>query len=259
MENILNIAKTIQINIQNRNPEQRFFIECPDGTKIIPLKISFQDHKRLLDNDQGPNTGGMGAYGPTLIANSILINEIAKNIMMPMIQDLHGSGNPYCGFLYAGMMMTDSGLKVIEFNCRFGDPECQAAMMLIKTDLYEMISELMDNGNSNEKIPDFELEYNPGSSCCVIIASKGYPEKYQNGFVINGLENCIDAKAFHSRTKSTNNQILTNGGRILGVTGYSSNGLGDAQSIAYKELEKITIDGGFHYRKDIGKKGLKPV
>lgn len=226
-----------------------------DGKKISPLEISVQDHKRLLDGDCGVNTGGMGAYCPVLIASRKVVREVAENIMTPVIQEMKERGNEYKGFLYAGMILTEQGLKVIEFNVRFGDPECQPLMMMIKGDLYEYLS-LATDGKLNET----KVEFNSGAACCVVLASKGYPEYYKIDLPISGLNDVArmdNVKVFHAGTKLDKNKTLTNGGRVLGVTAYSLEGLADAQKLAYKAVSKINISGGFHYRTDIADKSLK--
>ncbi len=226
-----------------------------DGKKILPLEISVQDHKRLLDGDCGVNTGGMGAYCPVPIASRKVVREIAENIMTPVIQEMKERGDEYKGFLYAGMILTEQGLKVIEFNVRFGDPECQPLMMIIKGDLYEYLS-LATKGKLNET----KIKFNSGAACCVVLASKGYPENYKIGLPISGLDDVArinNIKVFHAGTKLDRNKILTNGGRVLGVTAHSLEGLTTAQKLAYKAVSKINISEGFHYRKDIAYKSLK--
>ena len=225
-----------------------------DGTRVSPLEISIQDHKPLLDNDRGPNTGGMGAYSPAPIASALVVRNVADNIMTPIVQRMKEQGTEYKGFVYGGMIMTDQGPKVIEFNIRFGDPECQPAMMMLRSDLYRTLSSSLDG-----KLDQIRMEFNSGAACCVVLASQGYPESYKKGLPIGGLEeaNKIQGvKVFHAGTRLDNGQILTSGGRVLGVTGYSSNGVADAQRIAYEGVAKINVPGDFHYRKDIASKAL---
>lgn len=226
-----------------------------DGNKVYPLEISVQDHKPLLDGDKGPNTGGMGAYCPALIADASVVRNIAENIMTPIVQRMKEMGIEYKGFLYAGMIMTEQGPKVIEFNIRMGDPEAQPLMMMVKGDLYEYLSLAIDG-----KLNEINMDFNPGAACCVVLASQGYPGAYQKGLLISGLEEASKmegVKVFHAGTKSDNGQILATGGRVLGVTGYSPNGIAEAQKLAYAAASKINIPGGFHYRKDIANKSLK--
>ncbi|MGV8171473.1 MAG: phosphoribosylamine--glycine ligase [Candidatus Woesearchaeota archaeon] len=227
-----------------------------DGYNFAPLEISLQDHKSLLDGDKGSNTGGMGAYGPAPVASTEIIRYVSDDILTPIIREMKERGNEYKGFLYGGFMMTRTGPKVIEFNIRFGDPECQPMMMMLKSDLYNVLSASFE-GNLDK----VKMEFNPGAACCVVLASKGYPESYKKGSVIIGLDeaNMIHGvKVFHAGTTSFGNQVLTNGGRVLGVTGYSPEGIADAQRLAYDAVSKIqSVPEGFHYRTDIADKALK--
>lgn len=227
-----------------------------DGTKVYPFEIAFQDYKRLMDRDKGPNTGGMGAYGPVPFVSREIIIDICKNILTPIIQELKKMGIIYKGFIYTGMIMTKNGPKVLEFNVRFGDPECQPAMMMLKSDLYNLLSDTLDGILKN-------IQFHPGAACCVVLASKGYPGDYKKGLHIYGLqyaERIENVKIFHADTKKEGNVIFSGGGRILGVTGYSPNNIEEARDIAYDTISKInigvveTIFGEFSYRKDIAKK-----
>lgn len=226
-----------------------------DGNKVSPLEISVQDHKSLFDGDKGPNTGGMGAYAPAPIASSDDIKKISGEILNPIILKMKEQGNEYKGFIYVGMISTKDGNKVIEFNVRFGDPECQPVMMIIKTDLYKPLSLALEG-----KLDEANIGFNSGSACCVVLASKGYPKSYKKGFPITGLEQARkikNIKIFHAGTKLDRNNIITDGGRVLGVTGYSPEGIIHAQQLAYEAVSKINIPGGFYYRKDIASKAIK--
>ncbi|MBI2105443.1 phosphoribosylamine--glycine ligase [Candidatus Woesearchaeota archaeon] len=228
-----------------------------DGNEVLPFEMAFQDHKKLCDGDKGPNTGGMGAYGPAQIVSANTIKKINYDIMIPVVRRMKDRGYSYKGFLYAGMMMTEDGPKVIEFNVRFGDPECQPAMMLLKSDLYHIMSSSLE-----EKLDQAKMEFNSGASCCVVLAAKGYPEAYEKekGLEISGLEEATEMKnikVFHAGTRKENGKILTNGGRVLGVTSYSENGIEEAIGLSYEAAQKINILGGFHYRNDIGRKALR--
>jgi len=226
-----------------------------DGENFSPFEISFQDHKRLKDGDTGVNTGGMGAYGPAPIAPAEVVRSVSDNMMVPLIKKMKDLGNEYKGFLYGGFMMTKDGPKVIEYNIRFGDPECQPAMMMLKSDLYNALSLSLEG-----KLDQVELDINQGAACCVVLASRGYPENYPKGLVINGLDKASKfsgAKIFHAGTKFYGNEVVTSGGRVLGVTGYSPEGIVEAQKLAYACADKISISGGFHYRRDIAGKALK--
>ncbi len=223
-----------------------------DGMEVIPFVIAFQDHKRLLDDDKGPNTGGMGAYGPVQFISKEMTMYICKIILTPIVQELKKMEIIYKGFIYAGMIMTGDGPKVLEFNVRFGDPECQPAMMMLKNDLYELLSSTLDGKSC-------EIQFNPGASCCIVLASRGYPGSYKKGFPIYGLEDLEgieNVKIFHAGTKKEGNNVISDGGRILGVTGYSPNTLKEARNMAYDVIPQICVKGGFIYRKDIAKKSF---
>lgn len=226
-----------------------------DGKRVSPLEISIQDHKPLLDRDRGPNTGGMGAYCPAPIASANVVRDIAENIMTPVIQEMKKRDMEYKGFIYGGMIMTKGGPKVLEFNIRFGDPECQPVMMMMKTDLYKALSFALEG-----KLDEVNIEFKPGAACCLVLASRGYPGSYEKGLPISGLDeaNAIEGiKVFHAGTKLVDGQIVSSGGRVSGVTSYSSEGIADAQKLVYKAASKINIPGGFYYRKDIADKALE--
>lgn len=220
-----------------------------DGMKVLPFEVAFQDYKRLKVNDEGPNTGGMGAYGPVPFVSKDIIMDICKRVLTPIVQELKEMGIIYKGFIYAGMMMTINGPKVLEFNVRFGDPECQPAMMMLKNDLYGLLSLALDG-----RLDD-NIQFS-GAACCVVLASKGYPEYYKKYLPISGLEiaqRIENVKIFHAGTEKEGNGIYSIGGRVFGVTGYSPNNLEEARNRAYEAISKIKIRGGFSYRKDIAK------
>jgi phosphoribosylamine--glycine ligase len=225
-----------------------------DGKTIIPL-IPSQDHKRALDDDKGPNTGGMGAYCPVDLITPELMMEIQEHILEPTINGLRNEGINFSGILYAGLMLTEHGPRVLEFNVRFGDPETQAILPMLKTDLIDLFKAVID-----KKLANFpKLEWRKGSSACVIMASKGYPGNYKTGIPISGIEavrdnNCV---VFHSGTRRENNRFLTSGGRVLAVVGVD-NDLKLALDRAYASVKKIRFDGA-HYRRDIGAKAFKKV
>ncbi|MFZ1683582.1 MAG: phosphoribosylamine--glycine ligase [Candidatus Zixiibacteriota bacterium] len=225
-----------------------------DGKTIIPL-IPSQDHKRALDDDKGPNTGGMGAYCPVDLITPELMMEIQEHILEPTINGLRNEGINFSGILYAGLMLTEHGPRVLEFNVRFGDPETQAILPMLKTDLIDLFKAVID-----KKLANFpKLEWRKGSSACVIMASKGYPGNYKTGIPISGIEavrdnNCV---VFHSGTRRENNRFLTSGGRVLAVVGVD-NDLKQALDRAYASVKKIRFDGA-HYRRDIGAKAFKKV
>jgi len=229
--------------------EEVSFFAISDGQNYIPL-IAAQDHKQVYDNDQGPNTGGMGAYVNPPVFTERLYQEVVNQIIEPVIAAMQAEGCPYQGVLYAGLMITADGPKVLEFNCRFGDPETQAIMPMLKGDLLPLL-EASAQGN----IKDMKVEFHPGSCVCLVLASGGYPESYQKGFPIEGLDGIDpDTLVFHAGTAKKAGQIVTNGGRVLNVVGRGAD-IREAIEKVYKEAGKIRFDN-MHYRRDIGRKAL---
>lgn len=228
------------------------YIALSDGNIAIPMATS-QDHKRIFDGDKGPNTGGMGAYSPTGVIDDSLAEKIQKDIIEKTINSMKSDGIQFQGFLYAGVMIKDGQPYVLEFNARMGDPECQPIMMRMKSDLYEYLDAAADG--ALELMPP--VSWKEQNAVCVVLASKGYPESYPKNEQIMGLEsvNSDVVFVFHAGTKMENNKILTNGGRVLGVTALG-NTLQDAISNAYDAVNKISWQNKY-YRTDIGKKGLK--
>ena len=219
-----------------------------DGKTVLPLD-SAQDHKAAFDGDKGPNTGGMGAYSPAAIFTDKLKQIVLDQIMIPTVKAMAKEGRYYRGILYAGLMLTDSGPKVLEFNARFGDPETQPIMMRIQNDIVPIFEACIDGTLATQN-----LEWKKEPSVCVVMASKGYPGFYEKGREITGLnsgEN-LQTVVFHAGTKLDNEKVLTNGGRVLGVTALGSD-INEAIKNAYNEVDKIKWDG-IHYRKDIGSK-----
>ncbi len=224
------------------------FLVFTDGKTIVPMPVS-QDHKRVFDGDRGPNTGGMGAYSPVPTVSRELCDTMMAAIVEPAINGLEEEGCPYEGILYAGLMITSDGPKVLEFNCRFGDPEAQPLLMRLETDLVEIIEAVID-----KRLEASAVRWSDKAAVCVVMASGGYPDQYQNGKVISGLEDTQalkDVVVFHAGTASDNGRIVTAGGRVLGVTALG-NGIGEARARAYEAVNKISFEG-MHYRKDIGK------
>ncbi len=221
-----------------------------DGEKILPL-VPAQDHKPIFDGDKGPNTGGMGAYGPAVLIDEEMLKTVQKKILEPAVKGMALEDRPYRGVLYAGLMITRQGPKVIEFNCRFGDPETQVILPLVNSDIVPILL-----GCSNGKIKKMTLEANNKFAVCVIMASGGYPGKYERGKEIIGLEREFghDVIVFHAGTKFMTGKVVTNGGRVLGVTALGDD-IGDAINRAYRAVGKIAFDGAY-YRKDIGYKAL---
>jgi phosphoribosylamine--glycine ligase len=226
--------------------EEASLLAFTDGKDFIPL-VPSQDHKRLESGDKGPNTGGMGAYAPVPFINEDGVGRIIEQIFEPVVYGLKNEGTIYKGVLYAGLIFTEEGLKVLEFNCRFGDPENQAIMPLLESDLMEPILATID-----ESLKQISLKWYQGYVTCVVIASGGYPGKYEKGKEIKGLENVRDVTVFHAGTKKEGNKFFTNGGRVLGVTG-RGNTLSDSIETTYKDLTKIHFDN-MYYRDDIGRR-----
>ncbi|MBF8179500.1 phosphoribosylamine--glycine ligase [Herminiimonas contaminans] len=231
--------------------EEASFIVMVDGKNILPLATS-QDHKRLQDNDEGPNTGGMGAYSPAPIVTPALHARVMREIIQPTVQGMAKDGIPFSGFLYAGLMIDDKGNpKTLEFNCRMGDPETQPIMARLKTDLVTVMEHAV-----NGTLDTIELEWDRRTALGVVMAAAGYPDAPRKGDVINGIpaENA-DSVTFHAGTALNNDQLTTTGGRVLCVVG-----LGDsvkvAQKQAYQVLDQIHFDGA-QFRRDIGWRALK--
>ena len=219
-----------------------------DGKTVLPLD-SAQDHKAAFDGDKGPNTGGMGAYSPALVFTEELKQQVIDEIMIPTVRAMAKEGRYYRGILYAGLMLTESGPKVLEFNARFGDPETQPIMMRIKNDIVPIFEACIDGTLAKQS-----LQWRSEPTVCVVMAAKGYPSSYEKGKEISGLNSDENRQAvvFHAGTKLENGKVLTNGGRVLGVTALGSD-INQAIKNAYSAVDKIKWDG-VHYRKDIGNK-----
>jgi len=231
--------------------EEASYIAFTDGKAILPMASS-QDHKAIFNGDQGPNTGGMGAYSPAPVVTDEVHEKIIEKILRPIIYGMGEEGRPYKGVLYAGLMIHESHPKVLEFNARFGDPETQPVLMRMKGDIVPILEACMKGTLSQHRI-----EWDSRPSVCVVMASKGYPGDYEKGKIIGGLKEISQMEGvfvFHSGTAFKDGQMITNGGRVLGVTG-----LGEDIPIAikktYQAVKKISWDG-VHYRTDIGQKAL---
>lgn len=219
-----------------------------DSKALIPM-VSSKDHKRVGDGDTGPNTGGMGTISPNPYYTSDIAEKCMKTIFMPTLEAMNKEGRPFKGCLYFGLMLTPDGPKVIEYNCRFGDPETQVVLPRLKTDLVDIMDAVID-----EKLEDVNIEWDDGAAACVVAASGGYPVKYENGKKISGLDSAesIDGvTVFHAGTNIKDGEFYTAGGRVLGVTAKGEN-LKEALEKAYAAASKINFDG-MHFRKDIGK------
>ena len=232
--------------------EEASIFAISDGEKFLCLPAS-QDHKRIGDGDTGKNTGGMGAYAPAPIITEELLEEIETKIIRPVLHQMEKTGNKFIGCLYAGLIITASGPKVIEFNCRFGDPETQVVLPILEGDFLQLLSSASE-GNLDIN----SVKYSGGSSVCIVAASNGYPDDYKKGFEINGLALRDDEIIiYHAGTKKENTKIVTNSGRVLGVTSVLKNqDLKLARQKAYSAINQISFDG-MYYRKDIADKAFK--
>jgi len=234
--------------------EEASVLAFTDGKTVLPMLPS-QDHKPIYDGDRGPNTGGMGAYAPAPIVDTGMLEAITRDILMPIVRGMEQEGVPYKGVLYAGLMITQEGPKVLEFNCRFGDPEIQSIFPLLKNDLLEVITALMDG-----RLVQVELKWEERDAVCVVLASGGYPGDYEKGKPITGVEEAEemeDVILFHAGTKLTTEGLVTSGGRVMGVTGLGHT-LKEAIGTAYSAVGKIHFEGAY-FRRDIGEKGLRRV
>ncbi|MDR4508423.1 MAG: phosphoribosylamine--glycine ligase [Candidatus Brocadiaceae bacterium] len=232
--------------------EEVSILALTDGKTIVPLS-SAQDHKAVYDGDKGPNTGGMGAYSPAALMTDTLQFYIEENILVPIVHAMKKENRPYKGVLYAGLIITSNGPKVLEFNARFGDPETQALLMRMKGDIVPLL--LSTTKNTLEQV---KVEWDNGVSICVVLASQGYPDKYEKGFPVSGLESIKgldDIQVFHAGTSVKNGKVITNGGRVLGVTARGQT-IQKVQKVVYEAIEKLSFEG-MHYRKDIGMKAVK--
>lgn len=224
--------------------EEATILAFSDGRSFILLPPS-KDYKRIYDGDRGPNTGGMGSYSPAQSVDERLMKEIKKEILEPTIRGLSKEGVKYQGILYVGLMLTQEGPQVMEYNCRFGDPETQALFPLLKTDLVEIMEWVI-----RERLEGKEIEWEKGASVCVVLASQGYPGRYEKGMVITGTEGIEgDVLLFHAGTARRGGNLVTNGGRVLGVTAKGET-LKEARENAYRGVEKIGFPG-MQFRKDI--------
>ncbi|MEI7542709.1 MAG: phosphoribosylamine--glycine ligase [bacterium] len=232
--------------------EEASILAFTDGKTVLALPPS-QDHKRIFDNDLGPNTGGMGAYAPAPLITPLLAERIKNEILLPTVAALKSEGITYKGILYAGIMMTKNGPKVLEYNVRFGDPETQAVLPLLKTDLVELCL-----ASAEGRLKDIKLELEDKAAITVVLASKGYPGDYEKNIEITGLDsfkNMNDVMAFHAGTTRQNNKVVTSGGRVINITAVAKD-IKSAIEKVYNNIDKIHFEG-VYYRKDVGKKGLR--
>jgi phosphoribosylamine--glycine ligase len=231
--------------------EEASILAFTDGNVVLPMS-SAQDHKPLHDNDLGPNTGGMGAYSPAPVVSPELMDEVKETVFLPLMEELQKRDIVYKGVIYAGLMITDEGPRVLEFNCRFGDPETQVILPRLENDLLDIVEAVCD-GTLNEQ----SLQWSPRAAVCVVMAARGYPDSPEKGAVIEGLDDVrLDDRAMvsHAGTAQKGADIVVSGGRVLGVTALGIS-LPRAMDTVYKEVERIRFDGA-HYRRDIGRKAL---
>jgi phosphoribosylamine--glycine ligase len=232
--------------------EEASILAFVDGRNIYVMETS-QDHKPIGDGDTGPNTGGMGAYCPAPVVTEKLMDQIIREILVPTVEGMNRSGKNFKGVLYAGLMLTPGGPRVLEYNVRFGDPETQPILMRMKSDLLEVILAVCDG-----KLDDVTIKWDKRPAVCVVISAGGYPGEYINGKVITGLDEAAkmeDVMVFHAGTAEKDGNIVTNGGRVLGVTAIGDD-IKSAQAKAYAACEKIKFEGAY-YRKDIANKAIK--
>ncbi|RKY87778.1 phosphoribosylamine--glycine ligase [candidate division KSB1 bacterium] len=230
--------------------EEASVLAFTDGEMVLPMTPA-QDHKAIYDDDLGPNTGGMGAYSPAPVVDSQTLQLVQEKILEPTVRGLAAEGRKYKGVLYAGLMITNEGPKVMEYNCRFGDPETQVILPLMESDLVEATLAVIE-----EQLASYRLQLKNQWAVCVVMASAGYPGPYERGKEIYGLDQDFGDGViiFHAGTKKVDNKIVTNGGRVLGVTAVADQ-LKTAIEKSYQAVKKIKFEGAY-YRKDIGKKGL---
>jgi phosphoribosylamine--glycine ligase len=232
--------------------EEASILAFSDGTHFSIMQ-SAQDHKRIFDNDMGPNTGGMGAYSPAPVVTEEILKYVKENVFKKMIDGMRKEGAPFVGVLYAGIMITRDGPKVLEFNVRFGDPETQPIMMRLKTDLIDIIENILEG-----KLDKIKIEWDGRAAVCVVLSSKGYPGAYEKGKEITGLNDASsvdDAVVFHAGTALKDGKIVTSGGRVLGVTAMADT-IKSAIDRAYQVVHMVSFEGK-HYRSDIGRKAIQ--
>ena len=244
-------AGTVVVVEECLKGEEASFIALTDGKTVLPLPTS-QDHKRAFDNDQGPNTGGMGAYSPAPVLDFMLRRRAMDEVMIPAVKGMAAEGTPFKGVLYAGLMIHNNEIKVLEFNVRLGDPETQPILMRLKSDLVPLMEACVDG-----TLHKFKTEIDPRSTMCVVMAAGGYPGAYEKGAKINGLDEAAalsDTTVFHAGTTMEDGNVVANGGRVLGVTALGDT-VKDAMDKAYEACEKISWKDSF-YRKDIGARAI---
>lgn len=233
--------------------EEASVLAFTDGETVIPM-LPAQDHKQVYDGDRGPNTGGMGAYAPAPVCTPEVMRAVEEQILRPAVRAMAREGRPYRGVLYAGLMITPQGPKVLEFNARFGDPEAQPLLVLMASDLVEVMEAVLEG-----RLAETQVRWHEGAAVCVVLASGGYPGPYRKGLPISGLEEAAsrhpDVVVFHAGTALAEGKVVTAGGRVLGVTARAAS-IEEAIARAYAAAGEISFEG-MHYRRDIGQKALR--
>lgn len=252
MDNRFGEAGTRVVVEEFMTGEEASVLAFTDGNTVLPM-IPAQDHKNIFEGDKGPNTGGMGAYAPAFLVTPEIQNTVMKTILQPLVNGLREKGIDYRGILYAGLMLTNQGPKVVEFNCRFGDPEVQTVLPGLKNDFVDIILAI-----EKKELHTVDLEWDGFHRGCVVLASGGYPGFYEKGRKISGLENISgNVSVYHAGTRKENGEYFTAGGRVLNVVG-TGKSLKDALNEAYAAIKKISFEG-MTYRKDIGWKALRKI
>jgi phosphoribosylamine--glycine ligase len=221
------------------------------GHTIYVLE-SAQDHKRIGDGDTGPNTGGMGAYSPAPVATEEVVRIVERDVLVPIVDAMQTDGSPFRGVLYAGLMLTPGGPKVLEFNCRFGDPETQVLVSRLESDLFELLLATVE-----DRLDEADVRWKPKSAVCVVAAAGGYPGEYERGRSIHGLRAAAsqpDVLVYHAGTRRSGDDVVTAGGRVLGITGLGDS-IAAAKQRAYEAVEKISFEG-MTFRRDIADKAI---
>lgn len=231
--------------------EEASLLAFTDGKTIIPM-VAAQDHKRIFDGDLGPNTGGMGAYAPAPVVTDAIKEQVTREVLQPAIEGMRKEGCPYSGCLYAGLMITADGPKVIEFNARFGDPETQVVLPLLESDLTEVMEACIDGTLANIKV-----EWKDKAAVCIVMAAEGYPASYRKGDIITGVDKACteDSFVFQAGTSTQEGSLVTNGGRVLGITAFAPDIVSSVKR-AYEAVDMIDFNGA-HYRKDIAYRAIK--
>lgn len=227
------------------NGKEATILAFTDGITAVPM-VSAQDYKRIFDDDEGLNTGGMGAVSPALHYREEMSAEIMETIILPTVKAMKYENRPYKGVLYFGLMLTDKGPKVIEYNCRFGDPEAEVVLLRLESDLMDIMEAVID-----ERLDKECIEWKEEAAVCVVMASSGYPGSYKKGYEIRGLNSVVDSMVFHAGTKFIDGKVVTNGGRVLVLSALGKT-VADARENVYKDIEKIDFEGCYN-RKDIAK------